>query len=70
MPQFDFFSFSTQVFWILIGFFSFYFFILKFYLVKIAETLKLRRILKKKNFLKNISYDFIIFSILKKKLSF
>ena len=66
MPQFDFFSFSTQVFWILIGFFSFYFFVLKFYLVKIAETLKLRRILKKKSFLPNISYEYIVFSILKK----
>ena len=66
MPQFDFFSFSTQVFWILVGFFSFYFFILKFYLVKIAETLKLRRLLKKKIFLKNISYDYVLFSFLKK----
>jgi hypothetical protein len=66
MPQFDFFSFSTQVFWTLVGFFSFYFFILKFYLVKIAQTLKLRRILKKKNFSKNISYDYILSLIFKK----
>lgn len=78
MPQFDFFSFSTQVFWILIGFFSFYFFILKYYLVKVAETLKLRKVLKKKKILKNfylidyhinnaISYDHILSLILKKK---
>jgi hypothetical protein len=66
MPQFDFFSFSTQVFWILIGFFSFYFFVLKFYLVKIGQTLKLRRILKRKSFLKNISYDYILSLIFKK----
>lgn len=43
MPQFDFFSFSAQVFWILVGFFLFYFFILKFFLVKISETLKVRK---------------------------
>jgi F0F1-type ATP synthase membrane subunit b/b' len=66
MPQFDFFSFSTQVFWILIGFFSFYFFILKFYLVKIGQTLKLRRILTKKKNSKNISYDYILSLIFKK----
>jgi hypothetical protein len=66
MPQFDFFSFSTQVFWILIVFFSFYFFVLKFYLVKIGQTLKLRRILKRKSFLKNISYDYILSLIFKK----
>lgn len=66
MPQFDFFSFSTQIFWILIGFFSFYFFILKYYLVKIAQTLKLRRVLKKKISLKNVSYDYVLSLILKK----
>ena len=66
MPQFDFFSFSTQVFWILIGFFSFYFFILKYYLVQVAQTIKLRRVLKKKVFLKNVSYEYILSLILKK----
>lgn len=66
MPQFDFFSFSTQVFWILIGFFSFYFFILKYYLVRVAQTLKLRRVLKKKVISKNISYDYILSLIFKK----
>ena len=66
MPQFDYFSFSTQVFWILVAFFSFYFFVVKFYLAKVAETLKIRRTLKKKNFSKNVSYDYILSLILKK----
>jgi len=65
MPQFDFFAFSTQVFWILIGFFSFYFFILKFFLVKIAESIKLRNILIKRARLKNISYEYMISLIFK-----
>lgn len=66
MPQFDIFSFSTQVVWTLLGFFSFYFFILKFYLVKIAETLKLRRILNIKKLEKKNTYDYILSLILKK----
>ena len=66
MPQFDFYSFSTQVFWILIGFYSFHFFILKFYLAKTAEALKLRKALKNKKKTKNISYDYILSLIFKK----
>ncbi len=42
MPQFDFYSFSSQVFWVVLGFFLFYFFILKFYLVYFAEIYKMR----------------------------
>lgn len=43
MPQFDFYSFSTQVFWTLLGFLLFYFFILKYYIVKFAELFKIRQ---------------------------
>jgi lipid-A-disaccharide synthase-like uncharacterized protein len=43
MPQFDLYSFSSQVFWTLLGFSFFYFFTLKFYLVQLAEVLKMRQ---------------------------
>ena len=43
MPQFDFYSFPSQVFWTLIGFFIFYFFILKNYIVKFSELFKMRQ---------------------------
>ena len=42
MPQFDFDSFSTQVFWSLSGFFYFYFLVLRYYLSLIGEALKFR----------------------------
>jgi hypothetical protein len=42
MPQFDFYSFSSQVFWSLFGFLGFYFLILRFYLVNFSEVLKIR----------------------------
>jgi len=42
MPQFDFHSFSVQIFWVLIGFFVFYFTILKDYLSNLALLLKIR----------------------------
>jgi len=42
MPQFDFYSFPSQVFWSLLGFLIFYFFILRFYLVNFSETFKMR----------------------------
>tara|TARA_E500000178_G_C16651403_1_gene586571 strand:+ start:130 stop:342 length:213 start_codon:yes stop_codon:yes gene_type:complete len=42
MPQFDFHSFSVQVFWMLFGFFVFYFSILKNFLSNIASLFKLR----------------------------
>jgi len=42
MPQFDFYSFSSQVFWSLFGFLSLYFLILRFYLVNFSEVLKIR----------------------------
>jgi hypothetical protein len=60
MPQFDVFSFSVQVFWILVGFFVFYFFILKLYLVTISEALKLRKNLVKKSYIKYNIYDYIL----------
>lgn len=43
MPQFDFYSFSVQIFWILFGFSFFYFVILRFYLVPVSEVLKWRK---------------------------
>jgi hypothetical protein len=43
MPQFDFYSFSGQVFWSLSGFFCFYFFILRFYVISFSEVLKMRQ---------------------------
>jgi len=42
MPQFDFHSFSVQVFWSLVGFFFFYFTILKEYISNLALLFKLR----------------------------
>jgi hypothetical protein len=42
MPQFDFHSFSVQVFWTLFGFFFFYFSVLKNFLSNIASLFKLR----------------------------
>jgi len=42
MPQFDFHSFSVQVFWTLFGFFVFYFSILKNFLSNISALFKLR----------------------------
>ena len=43
MPQFDLYSYSCQVFWALIGFYTFYFFTLNFYLVHFSEVLKMRQ---------------------------
>ena len=42
MPQFDFYSFSSQVFWSLSGFFVFYFLFLRTYVCSISEALKFR----------------------------
>lgn len=42
MSQFDFHSFSVQIFWVLIGFFVFYFTNLKDYLSNLALLLKIR----------------------------
>ena len=42
MPQFDFYSFSTQVFWVCVLFFSFYFIFTLIFLPEISKTLKLR----------------------------
>ena len=43
MPQFDFYSFSTQVFYVLLGFVFFHFFILNFVVVSSSQVLKLRQ---------------------------
>jgi hypothetical protein len=43
MPQFDFYSFSGQNFWILLSFFIFYFFISYFYLANFSEMFKMRQ---------------------------
>lgn len=54
MPQFDFFTFSTQSFWILFFFGNFYFLILTSLIVKFAELLKLRQKLQSLRNLKEI----------------
>jgi F0F1-type ATP synthase membrane subunit b/b' len=43
MPQFDFYSFSGQNFWILLSFFLFYFFTVYFYLTSFSEMFKMRQ---------------------------
>ena len=43
MPQFDFYSFSGQIFWTLFGFYLFYFFVLHFYLTSFYELFKMRQ---------------------------
>ena len=43
MPQFDFYSFSGQIFWTLVGFYMFYFFILHSYLSNFSEMFKIRQ---------------------------
>jgi len=42
MPQLDVSSFTTQIFWLLLIFFGFYFLLLKLVLPKVAKILKLR----------------------------
>ncbi len=72
MPQFDFYSFSGQTFWILVTFFIFYFVIVYFYLPNFSEVLKFRQKLFKKyteNSLvkKGVSlYDLFLKNIFKK----
>jgi hypothetical protein len=46
MPQFDFYTFITQTFWILSSFFYFYFFFLIKFIVKYSSVLKFREKLK------------------------
>ena len=41
MPQFDFYSFSGQNFWVLLTFFLFYFFTVYFYLTNFSEMFKM-----------------------------
>jgi len=61
MPQFDFYAFSSQVFWSLLLFYIFYFVFSQIYLPKIAEVLKLRE--KRKN-LKKQGENITLFSLL------
>jgi F0F1-type ATP synthase membrane subunit b/b' len=61
MPQFDFYSFSTQVFWSLLIFYIFYFVFTQIYLPKISEVLKLR---EKRKTLKENKEEITIFSLL------
>lgn len=49
MPQFDFYSFFYQTFWLLILFLSFYLFVLYNYLANTASALKFRKKLIDKN---------------------
>ena len=73
MPQFDFFSFSGQVFWTLSSFCLFYFIVLRFYLTRLSETLKMRQKLlsfsTKENKVKDVVvniYDSFLSIMLKK----
>jgi len=43
MPQFDFFSFFVQIFWVTIAAISFYLFYLKFFLKNLGEVIKFRQ---------------------------
>jgi hypothetical protein len=52
MPQFDFFSFFSQVLWLSFAIVFFYLIFLKFFLTKSSETLKMRS--KLKSFFLNI----------------
>jgi hypothetical protein len=61
MPQFDFYCFTTQAFWVLIFFFFIYFIIYFFFLIKSSESLKIRNKIFssfKKNNIQKISYLF------------
>jgi hypothetical protein len=42
MPQFDAYTYSSQIFWVLIGFYLFYFFFLNYYLISFSEVFKMR----------------------------
>jgi F0F1-type ATP synthase membrane subunit b/b' len=61
MPQFDFYAFSSQVFWSILIFFIFYFVFTQVYLPKIAEVLKLR---EKRKSLKKQTESITLFSLL------
>ena len=61
MPQFDFYAFSSQVFWSIALFFAFYFVFTQIFLPKIAEVLKLR---EKRKSLKKQNENITLFSLL------
>jgi len=61
MPQFDFYAFSSQVFWSILIFFIFYFVFTQVYLPKIAEVLKLR---EKRKSIKKQTENITLFSLL------
>jgi F0F1-type ATP synthase membrane subunit b/b' len=73
MPQFDFYSFSGQNFWVLLTFFLFYFFTVYFYLTNFSEMFKMRNKLiafygnesNKSNLALNIFDFFISLKVLK-----
>lgn len=46
MPQFDFFSFFVQIFWLTIGSLSFYLIYLKYILKNSSEVIKMRHKIK------------------------
>lgn len=61
MPQLDFMTFCSQCFWLLVGFFGLYFYLLNAVIPKLAQTMKFRQkklqsfnqILTNKNFVVN-----------------
>ena len=77
MPQFDFYSFSTQIFFVLLGFAIFHFLVLKFIVVPYSKVLKLRKKLfstflvnstDSTNYSKSLYESFIFYVCLSSKL--
>ncbi len=60
MPQFDFFSFFVQIFWIILGCIAFYLIQLQLVIRKTAEVIKMRKklidVIAKSNATKNSSF--------------
>ena len=54
MPQFDFYSFSTQVFYVLLFFSFFHFFLLNYIVIPFGKVLKLRQKLFNTYLYKNV----------------
>ena len=68
MIQLDIFIFSVNAFWIIIGLFVIYIIFLKWYIIKIAQILKIRKLTLTQNKIKyNKIYDYVISLVVKKK---
>lgn len=62
MPQFDFFSYFVQIFWLTIGSFVFYLIYTRYFITSSSEVIKMREKLKESSLLftkyKNISFGY------------